>query len=282
VPRLFDDAQMFSLPTDEARQLMRWEDDGGGGVTPAKADSIVGQHQRARELVNAAVANHVAAWASTVALTSTDARFDRFREDVTEALHACMRAHIAVPYRTHERAADVRKDFVALANAATAAAEKFREVQTILDRLPPPMLHDPAPPHDPDPAFRLAHPPWSVIFELEGLAAAAHRHAESWVDRGGPSPMRAFAALVRGHAGPGLEQAFQQATGNPARVAWDAHRDRYEGKFLDFVEILLATAREIAEAVTGRPLPEPKTPMARGKFLHDKRYLSPKDKTHRK
>jgi len=235
---------------------------------PAGPDSNVGQDQHARELVKAGVSNNIAVWASTVALTFTDARFDRFREDVTEALHTCMRIHIVAQYRIYKRAGDVSKDFTALADAATTAAKKLYAAQAILDRLPP-MYHNPA--------FRLAHPPFSVTFELEGLAEEARRCAEVWIDHGGRLPMQAFKALVQG-----LEQAFQHATGQPARVTWNAHRDRYEGKFLDVVEIMWPMVREIAEVVTGRPLPAPRTVGARGKFLERLTSLNPKDKTRDK
>jgi hypothetical protein len=89
--------------------------------------------------------------------------------------------------------------------------------------------------------------------------------------------MTAFAVLARG-----LAQALQNATGRPAKVTWNAHRDRYEGKFFDLVEIILPTARDIAEEVTGRLLPVSKTVGARGKFLQRLKPLSPKDKTHQK
>jgi hypothetical protein len=73
-------------------------------------------------------------------------------------------------------------------------------VEDILTRLPP-MQHDPA--------FRLAHDPHSTALELDGLTEASRRHAEEYklADRGGPSKMRAFAALADG-----LIQAYQHAT----------------------------------------------------------------------
>jgi hypothetical protein len=226
------------------------------------------EYQHARALVEAAVANHVVGWAKTVALTCTDARFERFRENVTEALHSCLRAHIGAPYRTYKRAADVRKDFDALADAATTAAEKLYAVQAVLDRLPP-MYHNPA--------FRLAHPPDTVTFELEGLAEAARQHADEWKSGGlggRPPKMPAFAALAMG-----LAQAFQNAIGQPAKVTWSEYRKRYEGMFFGLVEAILPTASEIAEAVTGRPLPVSKTAMARGKFLQRLTRLKAEDKT---
>jgi hypothetical protein len=232
---------------------------------PAQSNNVVGPDQRADELVKAVVSNNIAEWANIVGLAFTDARFDRFREYVTGTLHTCVRIHIGAPNRTYK---DVKKDFRALAKTAIEAAEKLDAVQAILDRLPP-MYHNPT--------FRLAHSPFSVTFELKCLAEEARRCAGKWVARRGLQRTEAFKALAQG-----LEQAFQQATGQPARVNWNAHRDRYEGVFLDLVEIILPTVREIAEAATGRPLPVPKTVMARGKLLQRLAAVTPKDRTRRK
>jgi hypothetical protein len=236
-----------------------------------QSDSTVWPDQRARALVKVkeAVSNNIGNWANIVAPTLTDERFDRFREHVTEALHRCMLIHIIAPNRTYKRAADVKKDFRALAKAAIVAAKKLYDVEGILNRLPP-MYHNPA--------FRLAHPPFSVTFELEGLAEEARRCAEVQVDCGGDlQRMEAFRALVQG-----LEQAVQHATGKPVTVTWSAHRERYEREFFGLVEIICPTVREIAEELTGRPLQISKNANARGKFLQRAKALSPKDKTRRK
>jgi hypothetical protein len=235
---------------------------------PASLDSIGAQSERARDMVKEAVANSITELANIVALTLTDARFDHFREEVTAALHTCMRIHILAPIRTYERAADLRKDFEALADEASEAAKKLYAVQDVLDRLPP-MNHNPA--------FRLVHPPFSVTFELEGLAEEARKCAEVCVDPGGATRMRAFRALVQG-----LEQAVQHATGQPAKVNWNAHRDRYEGKFFDVVDAVWPTAHRIAKVVTGRLLPAPETAVARGKFLQRLNKVSLKDITRHK
>src|SRR5262249_51407979 len=125
----------------------------GRGVVP---------YQRARELVNAAVPQHVEAWAGIIGLKSADGRFQRtepmfnvppavpatvavlvlvhaliaqFRDDITEALHACMRAHEAAPYRS--RWSDVRTDFVRVAEAARAVTRDLRNLRAGFDALPP-------------------------------------------------------------------------------------------------------------------------------------------------
>jgi hypothetical protein len=49
----------------------------------------------ARKLVDAAVSRHVEAWAKTIKLTPSDARFAQFLKDVTETLYTSIDVHNA-------------------------------------------------------------------------------------------------------------------------------------------------------------------------------------------
>ncbi len=206
------------------------------------------EYTKARNRVEGDVPKYVETWADLLGLTRTDERFDQFKEDVTEALHACMRAHIAEKYRRHKRFSDLKDDFEAVAKAATAAKEALCVLEDTLKRLPP-MQHDPA--------FRLAHDPWATAFELDGLAKAACRHANECksADRGGQLPMRAFGELVVG-----LVRAYKGATGEIG-----TGRTAREGRLLDFLEAVLPIACNIAKSITGKPLKVSKYP---GEFLH--------------
>jgi hypothetical protein len=208
------------------------------------------EYDEARGDVTNAVAHNIEKWAAKIGLRPTDATFTQFREDVTEALHACMRGHIAAQHRRHHRASDLRRDFIALANAATAAAQKMRSVDDILKRLPP-MHHDPA--------FKLMHGPLSTAYEIEGLAEAASRHADECkaADQGGPPRMRAFEALAEG-----LIRAYQRGTGRTG-----VGRSAREGQLLDLVEAVLPRACKLAEAVTSEALTAP-TSDGLGEYLH--------------
>jgi len=212
-----------------------------GGAMPAKQQS---PHDHARRLVEEAAPQHIEEWTAIIGLAPDDPRIEQFREDATEALHRCMRVHIGAPYLRYKRAADVRKDFEALADAATAAAEKLHAVEVILDRLPP-MYHNPA--------FQLAHPPGPVTFELKGLAEAAREHADEWKSRdlGGVLGMQAFNALVKD-----LLLAYRRATGKKGVGG---------NRLLKLVETVLPVARRIAKAVTNKPL---KTSRNLGEYLH--------------
>jgi hypothetical protein len=220
------------------------------------------EYQHARVLVEAAVANHVVGWAKTIALTCTDARFDCFREDVIWALDGCMRLHI---FGDQYRPSDFRRDLLAIYRAYIAAAKALRKAQAVRARcFPLPLRNE----------FQLG--PLPTEHQLMARAEAARLDAEEWKYRH-PSKMPAFAALAMD-----LAQAFQNATGQPAKVTWNEYRKRYEGMFFGLVEAILPTAREVAETVTGRPLPVSRTVGARGKFLQRLTALRPKDKTHLK
>jgi hypothetical protein len=201
------------------------------------------EYQHARELVDAAVANHVAAWAKTVALTCMDARFDCFRQDVTWALDGCMRLHI---FGDQYRPSEFRRDLLAISRAYIAAAKAFRKAQAVRARYFPLPLHN---------EFQLG--PLPTEDQLMARAEAARLDAERW-KQAHPSSMPAFNTLVKN-----LVLAYRRATGRSG-VGYGAR----EGELRAFVESVLPVAREIARAVTGKPLKTPAAP-ALGEYLHN-------------
>jgi hypothetical protein len=216
------------------------------------------EYERARQLIDDAVLQHINTWATIVRLVPpTDARVDQFRDDVTEALRACMRVHIAGPSgdpdkeQSKKLRKELRKAFLARRRARIAAVKNLRDAYAARW---PPLYHE----------FRVlaSHPhPTAHQHELEALAEAMRLQADEWksTDRGGhPLIMRAFNALAEG-----LVVAYQRATGKTGV----GHGAR-EGKLRAFVERLLPVADEIAKAVTGKPLETPATPGAIGEYLH--------------
>ena len=141
-------------------------------------------YKRARELVNATVPQHVAAWAKIIGLQGTDAQF---QEDVTEALHAFMRAHIATT-SGRWRWSTVRKAFLDLAEDYTALAKLLRHWES--GRALPPHRFDPLfkdlPPLWPDPpVLRTKLAPFDAA-RSKGLAKAAKGYAKACpLDKGG-------------------------------------------------------------------------------------------------
>jgi hypothetical protein len=200
------------------------------------------EYDLARELIEDAVPQHIEAWAATIGLKQKDALFEQFREDVTEALHACMRAHNAVSHNRHKRYSDLGRDFTALAKAAEATVQQLRGVEYILKRLPP-MQHDPA--------FRLVHDPHATAFEQDGLAKAARLWAHECrrADRGGRQPMTAFRLLADG-----LVRAYSRAT---KRKGTGGNVREGRSRLRALVEAVLPTARKIAKDVTGKSLKAP-------------------------
>jgi hypothetical protein len=234
------------------KHLGTFSDDGRRAMTsPTKST-----HERARQLVVDAVAANVKLWAKEIGLICKNARFGRFQDDVTEALHACMRAQIANPDR--RRGSDFHKALKRVAHEAEAAANRLRSLQAALDDLPLALFSH-------DPSFRVpslksleadlaGRPP-----NIEGLVAVARRHADAFkqVDKGGRSKMTAFEALAEG-----LIHAYRNATGQTGKG--DAAR---EGKLRNLVEAVLPTARDLAKDATGEPLQAPEEE-GLGEYLH--------------
>ena len=204
-------------------------------------------YNRARQLVEAAVPQRVEAWAATIGVKTDDVRFDRFREDVTEALHACMRAHIAAPYRS--RWSDIRRDFLRVVEEAQAVARHLQNLRRAFDALPPPSIWL----HDPAPMFK--HSPTQSASDLEALAKEADRQAEACKlsDKGSRPEMVSFATLAAS-----LAQAFEHAIGAPAVGS---------AGFSALTDAVLPLARDIVKEATGRQLEEPNSREARRKYL---------------
>jgi hypothetical protein len=191
------------------------------------------EYQHARALVEAAVANRVVGWAKPLALPCTDARFDRFREDVTWALDTCLRTHIL---GGQYRQSDLHEYLLELSDAYFAVAEKLCKAQALRARLPLPLYHE----------FRLAPDPLPTQHQLKARAEAIRLHAEEWKNRQ-PELMPAFNALTEG-----LVIAYRHAT-ERLGVGYSAR----EGKLRAFVESVLKVAVEIAKTVTHKSFETP-------------------------
>ena len=110
-----------------------------------------------------------------------------------------------------------------------------------------------------------------VIRDLHSLAAGLDRLLArgAFKDRGGRLKMAAFDRLIRS-----LARVFEEATGKRAALTYSPYRSRYEGRFWEFVE----SVRPIAAAII-EPLAEPRTDLARGKFIERALARASMDKT---
>jgi hypothetical protein len=229
---------------------------------------------RARKRVEEVVSQLIEKWSAVIGLTVTV----QFREDVTEALHAFMRAHLATPGRWRWSAA--RKEYLRLAEDYAAVAQLLRPGGGVI----PPLTFDPRfsalPPLWPDPPFlrtaglnqfRTAltaltkHDAEKRVLDatvFEELARTARQYAKLCVDTGGRSPPISFDALWRG-----LKVAVEHATKCRATITWREDLGIWGGDLFRLVEAVWPVACEIAETITGRRALGPPTPSARGKHL---------------
>ena len=221
----------------------------------------------------------------------------QFKDNLAEALHACMRAQLRQP---RQRPKDLGDKLKRLADLAKATAPKLLELQALLDELRLSFGHYPSfrlPPLDPI-AFDLSDQARAVLDQrlnprnanedlppyAPSLAAIAHHLAETLKEKGGtPRKYPAFDVLLKGDGlhlphlqqndrcvlGNGLAHVYEQAMGHEAGVTWNPNTSGYEGPFLDFVDRVLPLACEIAEAITGRTLSHPKSVQAIGAHVHE-------------
>jgi hypothetical protein len=177
-------------------------------------------HDVARKLVDEAVPKHIQRWGALLGLRRTDARFNEFEKDVTEALHACMRAHIATAGRW--RWSTARLEFLDLAGDYAAIAKLLRRWESG-HSLPPfhvdprftdlPRLIDPR-------VLRAMLAPVGNAAKFTDMAEAARRYATKCVpDKDGRPRSRAFDTLCVG-----LVDAFKRATKHEATTTGDYFR----------------------------------------------------------
>ncbi len=214
----------------------------------------------ARERVEEAVSQHIEEWAAASGLTCTD----KFKEDVTEALHAFMRAHIATPGRW--RWSTVRKAFFDVADDYAAISKLLRHWESGRDL--PPLHLDPRfkdlPPLWPEPPMlRAVLAPFGNGAKFSKLAKAARHYAALCVPDEGSRPRSiAFDTLCVG-----LLDGLERATKRKAALTrhWGG---KWGGDYFRLVEAVWPVACEVAEAVANLPVrSSPPTSEALGQRL---------------
>jgi hypothetical protein len=175
----------------------------------------------------------------------------------------CIFLHAPPPRRISE----IRAELILVGKYAAATADALRQLSTAISKS---VLQDALFEALPGVAELIAP---SALDHLRALAGIAEHFGERWrgKDRGGPTKMYAFDSLVRL-----LADAFARATGHRASLTYDAHQDKYTGKFWDLVETVLPKVGAIAEQ-GGRSLAQPSNRGARGTFIQ--RVLVSMDKT---
>jgi hypothetical protein len=178
----------------------------------------------------------------------------QFKQQLIQALVEAVCYHIA-PKPTTRKA--LRKQMLRLDNAAKKAAEAVREVQSALDQVDL-IYRNSILQQKPQLAF-----PLKTAITLQSLSDLAHLYVRGFTRAGGAPKMIAFEILVKR-----LAAIFRRAIGRAAKVTWNAHKERYEGKFVNLVEAVLPIALECAERL-GPGMPCPRTARARGKYIYE-------------
>ena len=191
--------------------------------------------EKCQAQITPAVQHRSSDFAKAIGLTVSSSRLE---QELTRALLEAVFFHLA-PKPTSAK--ELRMQMLRLANAARKAAEGVREVQSALDQV--------------DQIYRkaiLEQKP-QLAFPLKTAITLAHLYVVGATRSGGAPKMIVFEILVRR-----LSAVFKGATGRAAKVTWNAHKERYEGKFVNLVEAVLPIAVECAERLgTEWPILEP-------------------------
>jgi hypothetical protein len=165
----------------------------------------------------------------------------RFAEDLIEAILLCILVNQVPPERTSR----IRRRLRNISADAQSAAHMLERLVSSLQQttsIYPDVLNQ----------YLLLE---NQIPELVALSKLARAHVEAMSsDKGGQQGMLAFRTLIKS-----LAHAFQHATGRFAKVTWNDHANRFEGKFFNLCEAVFATVLELCP-----DMPHPQTDYDRG------------------
>jgi hypothetical protein len=187
--------------------------------------------------------------------------------DLIGAVMGCISVHL----HPMARLADIRRRMRLTAQRARGAAAALQEFSSSMDQIERAAwlwrLKDLRIPDPTDPR---------VIRDLRNLAAGLDSVLArgAFKDRGGRSKMAAFDRLLQS-----LARVFEDTTGERATLTYNPYGPRYEGRFWEFVEIVRPIAAAIIAKSRVEPLAEPKTDLARGKFIERALARTIMDKT---
>jgi hypothetical protein len=193
------------------------------------------------------ISRHLPQYEKTIGLTAPNREF---RSKLTDAIIACAFQHMLTPFL--RRPSAWRKDLAQASKEARTAQNSLQKLADILDNLPH-ALSD-----------RLSRSMERDISWLNQVSVLTGRLSKALkLDRGGAPKTYAFKVLANG-----LADAYEIATGRDARITWNDYgrKQKYKGKFLEFVEAVLPLAAELAN-MPQLPLRVPVGKYALGKSL---------------
>jgi hypothetical protein len=179
-----------------------------------------------------------------------------FQANVIQAILLSVALHWEAPKRN-----DLRKEMSRVEKKASRVAKELRSLQTALDVLTP--LYR-------DAIYKRLEIPNSrslnfTALHFDTLSALADMYAKVFkrAEKGGAPKMLEFQMLVEG-----LDRAFQDLTGHQAKVTWNPYLKKYEGRFVDLVEVMLPLALTCTERF-GWKMSHPGSKRARGKYIYE-------------
>ena len=206
--------------------------------------------RQCRQITNEDIPTLVDQYAAATGLPVSNPRFQFL---VAQAVLSSVLTHLDVPRR--KRLSVLHKEMSLVEKAASTAAKGLRQLQTARDDLTPFFR---------DAIFKNLEMPIRTALKVETVANRAYIYAKDSVDDGGmPPKMAEFTGLVRS-----LANAFRDATGRAAKVTWNSYTRKYEGDFVELVEVTLPIALKCAERC-GWQMPCPGTKRARGRYIYD-------------
>jgi hypothetical protein len=178
----------------------------------------------------------------------------QFKQDIVQALVESISFHLAPKPKKYS---ELRRQMLRLDKAAASAAKAVRRLHLVFEKV--------------DPIYRdailkqksMLVSPLKNALTLQSLSDSAHIYSRGFAvaGAGGAPKMIAFEILVKG-----LATAFRRVVGRPAKVTWNAHQLRYEGKFVRLVETALPIAQQCV-AQLGPKIAYPRSERARGDYI---------------
>jgi hypothetical protein len=213
-----------------------------------------------RRDIGSRIQPHIEEFAHIVGLAHATQQFE---QDVIEAVYWCI-LFAALP---RKRYGAIRKDLLEIGTAARAAEISLHRVRTAYESLPPQfrdsltqfssLLEKIAL------AIVVKRDPWFYALASVARAADLKAAALKGKDKGGVRQNTPFRMLILY-----LALAFKNATGREAKVTWDDVEGCYKGRFVNFVEAVLALTKDWPERLDAT-FSYPSTPRSRGKYIYD-------------
>jgi hypothetical protein len=214
--------------------------------------------EQCRRLVTEAIRLQAGQYAAVIGLSCSTRQFE---QDLIEAILPPLTYHLGPK---PERFSHLRKQMLRVEKEAASSAKHVRRLQSALDELSP-IYRDGLIKQF---GARFVMPD-KVALALDTFSNLAYLYFKAFTaasaskEKHAPKKMLEFSLLITHMA-----TVFQRHTGRAAKVTWNAHHEKYEGKFLALMEEVLPSVLKCSESL-GSTMRCPSAPRARGKYIYD-------------